>query len=50
MCKHDIKQVNNVRVCVKCGLTRTPDGRIMFDKKIVNFKYNRKGTGNGKNK
>ncbi len=41
MCKHEMIKVNNVSVCLKCGLTRTPDGRILFDKKIVNYK--RKG-------
>lgn len=42
MCKHDWQKINGVSVCMRCGLTRTPDGKILFDKKIVNYKAKRK--------
>jgi hypothetical protein len=38
MCSHIWKKFNEVFVCVRCGLTRVPDGRIIFDRKIANYK------------
>lgn len=38
MCSHAWRKVNDVYVCLRCGLTRTKGGKIMFDKKIVNYK------------
>lgn len=38
MCSHSWQRVNDVRVCLKCGLTTTFDGKIFFDRKIVNYK------------
>jgi hypothetical protein len=38
MCGHQWKKTNDVFVCVRCGMTRTYDGKIMFDRKIVNYK------------
>lgn len=38
MCKHEFKKVFNCTVCVRCGLTRLPDGRVFIDRKIVNYK------------
>lgn len=47
MCNHEFKKMNdNVSVCVRCGLTNC-NGRILFDKKIVNYKPKR-GAKNGK--
>ena len=43
MCSHVWKKVNDVQVCVRCGLTRIADGRILFDRKIVNYKSKKKG-------
>ena len=37
MCAHTWKKINDVYVCVKCGLTKTFDGHIIFDRKIVNY-------------
>ena len=38
-CSHtNMKKVNDVRVCLDCGLTVTSDGKVMFDKKIVNYR------------
>lgn len=42
MCAHCWKRVNDVWFCVNCGLTRTLDGRILFDKNIVNYKPKKK--------
>ena len=41
MCSHNWRKFNDVFVCVRCGLTKTYDGRILFDKKIVNYKPKR---------
>lgn len=39
MCAHaNTIKVNDVKVCLNCGLTMTPDNKIIFDKKIVNYK------------
>ena len=35
MCGHDWKNVNEVKVCTKCGLTMPDGGRPFFDKKII---------------
>lgn len=38
-CKHtNTRKVNDVRVCLDCGMTITNDGHIQFDRKIVNYK------------
>lgn len=42
MCSHDWKTVNDIKVCLKCGITKTYDGKILFDKKIVNYKPHKK--------
>lgn len=42
MCNHLWQKVNDVRVCMKCGLTTTYDGKLLFDKRIVNYKSKRK--------
>lgn len=35
MCNHIWKTVNDLRVCLRCGLTvRRVDGEIMFDRKL----------------
>lgn len=39
MCPHTTWQkFNDVYVCVRCGLTKTYDGRIIFDRKLTNYK------------
>lgn len=38
MCKHNWRKVNDVWVCVDCGLTRMNDGKLIFDKAIINYK------------
>ena len=43
MCNHIWKTVNDLRVCMRCGLTvRKYDGKIMFDKKLPDM-MSRKG-------
>ena len=42
MCGHDWKNVNEVKVCTKCGLTMPDGGRPFFDKKIVAYFQKRK--------
>lgn len=39
MCKHIWKKVNDVRVCLRCGLTvRKLDGAVIgFDRKLPNI-------------
>ena len=46
MCPHATwKKINDVYVCVRCGLTKTYDGRILFDRKLVNYKSKRRKGG-----
>lgn len=46
MCRHtNTQKINGVRVCLKCGLTLTKDGKVLFDKGIVNYKPKRKKGG-----
>ena len=42
MCSHEWHKINDVQVCMRCGLTRTYDGKILFDRKIVNYKPKKK--------
>ena len=42
MCPHNWRKINDVFVCLRCGLTRTVDGKILFDRKIVNFRPKRR--------
>lgn len=45
MCNHIWKKVNDVRVCLRCGMTvRLLDGAILFDRKLPNI-GNKKGKG-----
>ena len=37
MCGHVWNKIGGVQVCVKCGLTRTADGKILFDRKLPNY-------------
>ncbi len=37
-CGHIWKQVNDVGVCQKCGLTISKKGEVMFDRNYVNHK------------
>lgn len=43
MCVHKWKKVNEVRVCIRCGLTIPQGGRPFFDKKIVAYYQRQKG-------
>lgn len=38
MCRHEWRKVNDVLVCLRCGLTRTYDGKVIFDRKMANYK------------
>lgn len=39
MCNHIWKIVNDVRVCLRCGLTVNRfDGAVMFDRKLPDMK------------
>lgn len=43
MCTHgNIRKINGVRVCLNCGLTILPDGRVMIDRDIKNYKPKKK--------
>lgn len=35
MCRHEMIEVNDIKVCKKCGLTVLKDGRLFFDKQFV---------------
>lgn len=36
MCNHEWVAINDVKVCKRCGLTRTHDGKILFDRRFAN--------------
>lgn len=38
MCSHEWKTINDCKVCMRCGLTKTYDGKLFFDKKILKYK------------
>ena len=43
MCPHTAwKKVNDVYVCMRCGLTKTYDGRVLFDRKLPNCKLKKR--------
>lgn len=41
MCSHEWRKVNDVHVCLRCGLTKTFDGKFLFDRKLPNYKRKR---------
>lgn len=42
-CSHtNTKKINAFRVCMDCGLTLSPDGKVLFDKRIVNYNAKKK--------
>lgn len=50
-CNHVWKTVNDVRVCLRCGLTMNRfDGSIMFDRKLTDSIKRRKGKRDAKDK
>lgn len=44
MCAHQWKKINDVYVCVRCGLTKIYEGPILFDRHLpnVNMKKRKK--------
>ena len=38
MCSHtNTRKVNDIRVCLDCGMTILPNGKIIFDRQITNY-------------
>ena len=51
MCNHgNRKKINSVWVCLNCGLTITDDGRILFDRKLPNYRKRQKKGGRNEKK
>lgn len=45
-CSHsNLRVINDVRVCLKCGLTLTKDGKVIFDRPLVDYVNEKKGRG-----
>lgn len=42
MCKHIWQKYGSANYCVRCGLTKTADGHIFFDRKLPNYKTKKK--------
>ena len=43
VCNHiNTVKYNDVRVCLDCGLTLLPNGKIMFDKEITGYQPKKK--------
>ena len=38
MCSHSWIRINDVNVCARCGVTRTYDGKILFDRNLPGYK------------
>lgn len=39
MCSHtNTRKINDVKVCLNCGLTILPNGKVIFDRKITNYR------------
>jgi hypothetical protein len=48
-CTHsNTKKINDLRVCLNCGLTLTNDGKVIFDRKLPNYKPKKRRKTNGK--
>ncbi len=45
MCPHSWITINDIRVCTRCGMTVTDDGKVLFDRKFVNQKEKRRKGG-----
>ena len=44
MCKHtNTVKINDVKVCLRCGYTITCDNKVIFDRKLPNYKTKKKG-------
>lgn len=53
MCKHSNRQkINDTWICLNCGLTILPNGKVIFDREIANYKSKKrkKGGKSGKNR
>ena len=49
MCPHtNTRKINDCKVCLDCGMTVLPNGKIMFDRKIVNYKPKKRKKKGGK--
>ena len=43
MCPHtNTRKINDVKVCLNCGMTILPNGKVFFDKKIPNYKQKKR--------
>lgn len=43
MCNHEVVQIGNCKVCIKCGMTLLDNSRIFLDRKLPNYKPKKKG-------
>lgn len=37
MCTHNIKKINDIKICILCGLTFPTKGRPFFDKPLLKY-------------
>lgn len=42
MCKHEVKKIEDVKVCLRCGMTTLSNGKVIFDKEILKYIGNNK--------
>ncbi len=43
MCNHgNTKKIGEVKVCLNCGMTILPNGKIYFDRNLPNYKSKNK--------
>ena len=43
MCRHNWREINDIRVCLRCGLTVIKNGSVLFDRNIMNYRPRKKG-------
>lgn len=48
MCGHSWRRVCDMWVCMRCGMTRLNDGRILLDRKLINMKPKKRKVKNAK--
>lgn len=50
MCPHNWRKANDVFVCIRCGITRLPNGGFMFDRELPNVGNKKRRNTNGRKK
>lgn len=45
-CKHtNTRKLDDVKVCLQCGMVLLPDGTVRFDRRMINYKPKKRKKG-----